>query len=159
MLLQSATNILIVLQMPPPSLIPTIEYGDNAKNAIDHLAQLLQYAVLPTKPQAHKLSPSLPYTLLRSNAPRPVPRVQPGAPPRVQRRDSLIWPPIAATAAHVSNNPSLITFAFPDPLKDRQKVLSVTLAHDFFATLVANHIYNEKTGKKKLLIVSLPVQI
>ena len=38
MLVQSATNILTVLQTPPPSLIPKLHYGNDVRNAIDHLA-------------------------------------------------------------------------------------------------------------------------
>ena len=38
MLVQSATDILTVLQTPPPSLIPKLCYGNDVRNAIDHLA-------------------------------------------------------------------------------------------------------------------------
>ena len=38
MLLQSATDILTVLQTPPPSLIPKLHYGDDVRHTIDQLA-------------------------------------------------------------------------------------------------------------------------
>ena len=76
MLLQSASDILAVLQSPPPSLIPTIQYGDKTKNAIDHLACLLQRAVQRTKPQTPPKS--LPLSPLRHS-----PRLAAASSPRV----------------------------------------------------------------------------
>ena len=76
MLLQSATVILAILQSPPPLLIPTIQYGDEAKNAIEHLARLLQRAVQRTKPHP----PSKP--LLPLQHPRST-RIPDSQPPRV----------------------------------------------------------------------------
>ena len=79
MLLQSANDILTVLQTPPPSLIPKLHYSNDVHNAIDQLARLLHCAVQRTKPSSHKLpSPHHPC------APAPsLLRVQPVSLPRV----------------------------------------------------------------------------
>ena len=153
MLLQSATDILAVLQSPPPSLISTINYGDDAKNAIDHLACLLQRAVQRTKPQTPlKPLPLLPHqpgdrSIPSASPPRVpphasvprVPSVLPNPAPYSSRQ------PIAAAAANVSQ-PS-ITFANPYPSNTKHAAIAHFLAQDLFSVPKANHIYNPTTGK------------
>ena len=93
MLLQSAADILAVLQSPPPSLIPTIHYGDEAKNAIDHLACILRRAFHQTKPQP----PDKPYPF----AP-PQHLIQPpsASPPRVSVPALVLRVPPAPSPSH-----------------------------------------------------------
>ena len=83
MFVQSATDILTVLQNPLPSLIPKIQYGDEIKNAIAKLAHLLQHAVQHTKPLMHKL-PSPAPSHHSPVPPHSLPRVPLVPPPRVQ---------------------------------------------------------------------------
>ena len=157
MLVQSATDILTVLQTPPPSLIPKLHYGDDVKNAIDHLARLLQRAVQRTKPSQHKLS-STPALGTPPSLPPSLPRVVPPAPPRVQHPSITPAPPrppapIAAAAAHVSKSvPTLpLTFACPDPSNRQNEALNILIAQNLFTTPVVNHIYNEQTGKRETM--------
>ena len=116
-LLPSATDILHILKNPPPSL-PSLSYGDDVKNVVTTIAQLLQCSVQRTK--VKPLSPPLPTApsppRVRLPLSFPAPR---RGPPRVARRD----PPrvaafrilsIVAAAGHVSSH-CPITFASPDP--------------------------------------------
>ena len=154
MLLQSATDILAVLQSPPPSLIPTIQYGDEAKNVIDHLARLLHHAVQQTKPQP----PTKPFP--PSPPPRPFTRAQAASVPRVPVRASVpreppapphgpspSFCPIAAAAANITQ--SSLTFTRPDPSSTKHKALTHLLAQDMFLAPKINHIYNPITGKRE----------
>ena len=155
MLLQSATDILTVLQSPPPSLMPTIQYGDDAKNAIEHLARLLQRAVQKTKPlPPPKLfpcrSPRIAANTLPASPPRvvhpiPVPRVT----PLISAPDSPPYRPIAAAAANIRQSP--ITLANPDPFRRKQAACSHIIAHTMFSAPKVNHIYNPTTGKRETI--------
>ena len=155
MLLQSATDILAILQSPPPSLVPTIQYGDEAKNAIEHLARLLQRAVQKTKPlpppkPLPRRSPriatnALPASLPRVVHPTPVPRVQPLSHTPVSPSPR----PITAAAANVTNIP--ITFANPDPSGRKHAACSHLLAQTMFSSPRVNHIYNSTTGKRETI--------
>ena len=118
MLVQSAIDIVMVLQTPPPSLIPKFHYGNDMHNAINQLACLLQCDVQRTKPPSQKI-PSLPQV---SSPAVSLPRVQPVPLPRVQnspvpRCFNPPPAPIAAAAAHVLQSlpTKPIAFVLPDP--------------------------------------------
>ena len=149
MLLQSATDILAVLQSPPPSLIPTLQYGDDAKNAIDHLARLLQRAVQWTKPQLinKPFHPSI-SNHLRTDAASP--RVPlPASVPRVPPSSLSLPRPIAAAAAHVSS--ASLHHRTLGPIHSPQPSCPSTFAQRFLSAPAVNHIYNSITGKHKTI--------
>ena len=134
-------------------------YGNDVRNAIDHLARLLQRAVQRTKPTSHKLAPLPNASSLNPALPRvqPVPllRVPVSPVPRCisPSRISLHHLPLAAAAAHVSQSiksPS-ITFALPDPSHFKHQVCNHHIAQQVFSTPALNHIYNGQTGKKETI--------
>ena len=157
-LLQAATDILTVLKNPPPSL-PSLTFGDATRNAIDHLARLLQRAVKRPKPFNLRDPKPLP-------SQHPSPRVgqSPGLPsppvppppatavPRVQRQH-IHRSPIAAAAAHAHEPsfPPQMSFASPDPPSYRHKALQTIVAQEFFTLPSVNHIYNDITGKRETI--------
>ena len=158
-LLQAATDILTVLKNPPPSL-PTLAYGDTTRNAIDHLACLIQCAVKQPKQfnlQDPKPIPSSCLSLrvgqsARSPSSSRLP-LQAVPLPRVQCSPSMPRAPRVAAAAHVTA--SLLTphisFASPDPPSLHHKALQTIIAQEFFATPLVNHIYNDITGKLEII--------
>ena len=157
MLLQSATDILAVLQSPPPSLAPTLQYGDEARNAIDHLARLLQRAVQRTKPTLPEKPLAAPPRVGLPSAPRVDPPTAPqhlnppaSLPrvlPRITRQSARL--PVAAAAAHVTTTP--LHFANPDPSNVKTTALNHILATDMFSAPKVNHIYNSVTGKRETI--------
>ena len=154
MLVQSATNIITVLQTPPPSLIPKLHYGDNVRNAINQLARLLKGAVQRTKPTYHKIPSLRPV----SSPAASLPRVQLVLLLRVQNSPvpCCVNPPpapVAAAAAQVSQllTPNPIAFALPDPPHYKHHACNHFLAQHVFTTPVVNHIYNEQMGKQETI--------
>ena len=154
MLIQSVTDISMVLQTPPPSLIPKLHYGDDVRNAIDHLTQLLHRAVQHTKLSSHKLPPLPP----NSSPAVSLPRVQPVLLQRVLDSPAFYHvhtppTPIAAAAAHIlqSNPPQPITFALPDPPHYKHQACNHLLAQHVLTSPMISHIYNDQTSKQETI--------
>ena len=159
MLIQSATDILTVLQTPPPSLVPKLHYGNNVRNALEQLARLLHCAVQRTKASSHKLPSLPPPSPLSASTPRVQPpsllRVQPSTVLRRVRpcrlRSSLVL--IVAVAAHLSQPipPHPIAFANPDPPGFKHQAYNHLIASQVFSTPMLTHIYNEQTSKRETI--------
>ena len=145
---QSATDILTILRSPQ-SIVPSLQFGDATKNALEHLARLLHRAQRPLLPKLpltpFKPLPSPPATSPSTTSSQRVPPA-----PRVE----------AAAAAHAHQLPRVKKSDFRGTFQHHQNnrgtnyrttAINHFVAMHVFADPSVNHIYNPDTGKKETM--------